>query len=189
MSLFMKEGNFASIVLAVGMLVAGYIWYDAKEQREFVAEQKVQQQEQKRRAEALPIEWFQVSNVFVPDHIEGDDPLIVYDRTIHKPFTATWNVDVHLLGDSEISTCTGSGVSTYAPTEALPENGVALSWFIGKDCKLKPGTYTLHTTWEMRIVDYPPKLTTFVSNAFTVLPVGSQKYITPEQVQKLNQGE
>lgn len=185
MSAFLKEGNWATVVVASAVLVVGYMWYDAKEQREFIAAQKLVQEEAQRREEARPQEWFVVKNVFVPDHLEGENPLLVYARTVHKPFNATWNVDVHLLGEAETSVCTGSGNSTYTSTEVLPESGVELSWFIGKRCQLKPGNYTLHTTWEMRIPDYPPKVTTYISNSFLVLEKGSQKYLTPEQVEKL----
>jgi hypothetical protein len=127
-------------------------------------------------------------NIAVPDFIEGTDPLITYAREIRKQFIAQWIVEVHPVGAKENYTiCTGSGINNYEPFEVIPENGTTLSWFIGKQCNLGPGKYILDATWSIMSEDMPPKIIRFASNPFTILPRGSQLFLTPDQVLKLGE--
>lgn len=186
MNTFMKEGNVAAVIIAVLMAFGIWQWQTSKTHTEFIDKQIATVNEMIKREETPARNWFLVRNVNVPDFIEGEDPLIVYDREISKHFFATWNVEIREINSNgEINICEGSGSSSYEPSDKLPHPGVRLSWYIGKDCHLKPGTYVMQTTWEMRPPGYPTKETSFTSNQFEVLPVGSQRYITPEQVEKI----
>lgn len=141
-----------------------------------------------RREAMLPERWFVVSNVAVPDFIQGSDPIITYSRDVRLPFIGHWLADIHKAGsESTFPVCSGSGTSRYEPTDAMPDTGVTLSWFMDKKCDLPPGKYILDTTWQIDPEGYPQKTTRFTSNPFTVLPQGSQLFITPSQVLEMNQ--
>lgn len=186
MSGFMKEGNIAALIIAIAAAILFIQWDKTKEATAFVEAQRQEKLVEAERAATPAHDWFVVRNVNVPDFIEGADPLMVYDREVIKPFNGTWNVDIRQVsGGTQFNICTGSGVSSYKPSEKLPAAGVLLSYFIGKKCDLPPGTYIMEATWELRPPGYPTKETSFTSNQFQVLPSGSQKYITPEQIERL----
>lgn len=135
-------------------------------------------------------EWFSVRNISVPDFVKGDDPAVVYDREIRQPFSATWNVEVHpATASSDYPVCTGSGTNLYKPNETLPENGVTLSWLVGRVCDLPEGQYNLEVNYEIRPAGYPAKQYSATSNIFRVLPEGAQLYVAPEQVQQLEKAQ
>lgn len=135
-------------------------------------------------------EWFSVRNISVPDFVKGEDPAVVYDRVISKPFSGTWNVEVHPVSAAEdYPVCTGSGTNLYKPNETLPEKGITLSWFVGRVCDLPEGQYNLEVNYEIRPEGYPTKQYSATSNIFRVLPKGSQLYIAPEQVQQLEKAQ
>lgn len=173
------EGNLAAIALAAIVSASIYIY----SQWSVNYERRV---EQARREAALPDQWFVVRNLAIPDFIQGTDPLITYSREIRAPFIGQWIVEVHpVSASSDTSICTGSGRDFYRPQEVLPDAGVYLSWFMGKDCKLPPGKYIINAMWRIEPLDYPQKELHFVSNPFAVRPVGAQLYVTPDQVTKL----
>jgi hypothetical protein len=176
----LKKGNVEAAIIAV-VVCSGLLFF---QQRSI---EKAHVQKQAALVSEPPITWFEVKNVAVPNFIAGTDPQIIYDRTVHKPFSATWNVEVHLAGDkTDFSYCTGSGVNNYEPSPEAKDANVLLSWFIGKDCHLPPGQYLLQTNWEIRPEGYPTKRESYSSNLFRVLPVGSELYVTPSQVKKLD---
>ncbi len=136
-------------------------------------------------------QWFEVSNISIPDFILGEDPLVVYDRTIRRPFNGTWSSEIKPLnGASDLlpTVCTGSGIAHYEAGEQLDPSVVTFSWLTGtKGCPTKPGRYMGIFNYEVRPDNgYPQKTLTTFTNIFTVLPKGSQLYITPEQVRKLD---
>ena len=163
-----NSGNLVALTVAIVISAGGIFW-------------------QQERLRAVPAEaFFEVKSVSVPNFIEGDNPLIVYDRLVKKQFMGFWNVEVHMLaGATDYAYCTGSGSAKYETKEQLPKIGVTLEWFIGKDCHLPPGQWILQTNWEIHADGYPPKFLTFNSNSFNILPVGSQLFLTPEQSKKL----
>lgn len=175
------KGNFQALILTVifGTSLLGWQRH-ASESARVAKEQAII---------AEPADnWFEVKNISIPNFIDGDDPNIIYDRVIKKPFSATWNVEVHRAGEAEdFAYCTGSGTNFYEPKEVLPDSGVTLSWFIGKKCNLPSGQYTIESHWEIRPEGYPTKEESYTSNLFRVLPKGSQLFITPEQSQKLEE--
>lgn len=161
--------DLAAFVAAVAVTVAWFKWVDVAKN-------------------AAPVsDWFIANEIHIPPHVEGENPFMTYDREVLKPFVGTWVVDIRAVGVKTAAVCTGSGTSKYEPDEPVPANGVTLSWYIGKDCKLPPGEYVAETDWEIRPEGYPTKHERRVSNVFQVLPRGSQLYVSPEQVQKLEQ--
>ena len=124
------------------------------------------------KLKAAPVDdWFSVRSVTIPDFVEGDDPMIQYDRQVHQEFSGTWNVEIHEVGGiSDYALCSGSGTNLYQPKEELPKAGVKLSWFIGKDCKLPRGQYIAQMNWEVRPIGVPTKALSITSNNFHVAP-------------------
>lgn len=159
--------DLLAAVFAVAIVAVGFRWVEAF------------------KVSAPASHWFEVYDVYVPDFVEGDDPPIIYDKVVRKPFVGEWVADIRPFTEgTPAAVCVGSGTSHYAVEEQAKENPT-LEWYIGKDCKLPPGTYTMSTVWEVRPEGYPTKYVEKNSNVFTVFPRGSQMFLTPEQVQKL----
>lgn len=125
-----------------------------------------------RRASAPASDWFVINEVFVPDHAQGDDPEILYTREVREPFRGFWIVEVQERGVENLSyaACTGSGVNDYDLDDHIPAGQVSLSWFVGRDCKLKPGLYRLRVSVDMSRPGWPVKQVLAMSNLFTVYP-------------------
>lgn len=174
-----KRGNWLALLLAfiVSAVLIGWQTYAERQyERQMLAERIAEPAET----------WLYIRNVAVPDHIEGENPVITYDRDIRRNVRASWVAEVHsVTPEGLFLTCTGNGTNSYKVNERLPEAGVSLEWFMGKNCDLKAGRYIIETEWFLHIDGYPEKVTSFVSNPFSVLPRGAQLYITPEQVEKL----
>jgi hypothetical protein len=125
---------------------------------------------QQYRATIPPNAWIAINEVFVPDYAAGEDPLIIYDRTVRQNFSGLWVVEVQREEPDALFSpvCVGTGATNYSTDVVLPERRVALSWYIGKDCNLKPGRYRLRSTWTIQMPDWPEKKTSNTSNIFTV---------------------
>ena len=87
------------------------------------------------------------TTIYVYAASEGDQPLIDYTRIIREDHTGTWYVQVRRPGVIGY-VCKGSGPGNYT-TDSTGTVQVDLDWYVGKDCALKPGTYYLHTRWEL----------------------------------------
>jgi len=124
------------------------------------------------RATVPPNAWIAINELFVPDHITGEDPLMIYDRTIRQNFSGMWVVEVQREeADALFSPiCVGSGATNYSTDVVLPDRRVSLTWFVGKNCSMEPGRYRLRATWTIQIPEWPEKKSTATSNIFTVLP-------------------
>jgi hypothetical protein len=124
------------------------------------------------RQSVLPQAWYSVSEIYVPDHPAGSDPEMIYDRIIRQPLTGFWVVEVQRRDEGGLfySACTGSGVSYYDTDEAIPNNTVNWSWFIGETCAVPPGQYRLRAQWTIRPDGWPEKRVIATSNVFTVTP-------------------
>lgn len=127
---------------------------------------------QQYRATVPPNAWIAINELFVPDHAEGENPMMIYDRTIRQNFSGMWVVEVQRQEEEALFSpvCVGSGATNYSVDVVLPERRVALDWFIGKRCNMTPGSYRLRATWTIQIPDWPEKKITSTSNIFTVLP-------------------
>jgi len=127
------------------------------------------------RASIPPNAWFAVAEVFIPDHAEGEDPQIIYDRSVRQDFSGMWVVEIQRQEPGALFSpaCVGSGVTEYRIDTVLPDRRVPLSWFLGKDCKLKAGSYRMRATWTIQLPDWPEKKTTYTSDIFKVLPASN----------------
>ncbi|MDP8995917.1 MAG: hypothetical protein M3O03_02785 [Pseudomonadota bacterium] len=156
--------NVKPLVLAVCISAAILYWQQSSYEQARVANEAALKA-------VLAETFFEVKSVAVPDFKEGENPLIIYDRTIKKPFFGFWNVEVHQVGaDTDYNYCSGSGSANYEPHETLPKVGVKLDWFIGKDCALPVGQYRLQMNWQIHADGYPSKIETISSNIFKVSP-------------------
>lgn len=119
-------------------------------------------------------QWLSVREIFVPDHVTGSNPEIVYDRIIHEPFRGFWVVEVQgrerdsYAGNRPV--CSGAGVSDYDPDDVIPGSVVTWEWFIGRTCAVPPGEYRLRITYDLTRINWPAKQVVAFSNVFTVLP-------------------
>lgn len=123
------------------------------------------------RRSAVPASaWFEVFELFVPDHEKGSNPLVIYDRTIHEAFRGFWIVEVQRRDSEELAwtECSGAGLNDYEPTDILPERGVTWEWFLGRPCTVGPGSYRLRVSYEMTKPNWPTKHMVVVSNTFRV---------------------
>lgn len=175
----LKKGNVPALIIAVIVSAGGIYWQQVRFQRDQTAQEAA--------LKATPVEtFFEVKNVSVPNFIEGENPIIIYDRVIKKPFMGFWNVEAHMIDAvTDFNYCSGSGSALYTVKEKLPPSGIKLDWFMGKDCHLPAGKWVLKTNWEIDAEGYPKKFETFTSNIFTIAPKGSQLFLTPEQSNKL----
>ena len=102
-----------------------------------------------------------VSAVDIPDHEYGYDPEILYDRIIHREFSANWFVKIFPVG-SDVFECKGDGTYIYEPTDMA--DGMTLSEYVGAFCDLTPGDYFARTRW----VPVHGETIRNTSNVFTV---------------------
>lgn len=86
----------------------------------------------------------EVHQVAVADHYPGENPPVVYDRTIHRQFFARWVAKVYPVG-TLTTVCTGSGSHDYDPEDQIVN--VTLEWYLESECKLPPGQYYMKTAW------------------------------------------
>lgn len=104
--------------------------------------------EQYQRDHAPIEEYFEVKQLGVPSHTVGDNPVIAYDRVIHRPFTANWIGEVQRLDDLQ-SACKGSGRWRYETETKMPKEGFTLDWFMDRHCNLPAGFYRLQSCWKI----------------------------------------
>lgn len=124
-----------------------------------------------RQRELVPaLSWFQVNEVFVPDHVQGQDPVLVYDRNVLEPFEGFVIVEVQEQASSGvwITTCSGSTIRDFNPREVIENNTVSWEWFIGNACEVEPGQYRLRVTYTMTRPGWPAKRVFVLSNQFNV---------------------
>lgn len=124
-----------------------------------------------RAKQAIPASaWFEVNEIFVPDHRVGENPEILYDRTIREDFRGFFVAEVQRMEDSGLwfAACSGSGASDYDTSDVIPNRTVTWEWFLNRECAVDPGVYRLRVSWEMKRVGWPTKTTVALSNTFTV---------------------
>jgi hypothetical protein len=96
--------------------------------------------------------WLEVNHISVFDTVVGQSPLMVVDRTIHRPFKAQWIAEVERWdGDSfeVLPNCTGRGENNYSPENKLPKRLDLKWWVYPTDCTLEPGQYRIETRWTL----------------------------------------
>jgi hypothetical protein len=119
-----------------------------------------------------PTSWFEVREIYVPDHVQGTNPPVTYDRVIHEDFRGFWVVEVQRreADGATHAACSGSGVSDYETTDTIPNHRVSWTWFVGRNCEVRPGQYRLRLSLDLTRPNWPPKRVVAFSNTFVVLP-------------------
>jgi hypothetical protein len=138
-----------------------------------------------------PVEnWLVVRNIAIPDFIEGENPIIIYDREHRREASIRRNVDIHRAGNIDGDpVCSGRNVKALSPAGNLGDVNIPLSDFVSAPCSPGEGMYVAQVSWIVAAKGYPPKRLTYVSNVFRVLPKGSLSYVPPEQVQQLEKAQ
>lgn len=120
--------------------------------------------------------WF-VAHVEVPDHFQGEDPMIRYERQVLYDLTGSWTVQVEKQTDGGWQTeCrTDSSQLDHYGVEERRSPTIRWSKYVGAECAVEPGTYRLRTVWEMALdrTDRPAsevRRHTDLSNIFRVIP-------------------
>lgn len=137
-------------------------------------------QKERDRFDLIPAdEWFEVTELFVPDHEQGENPLLAYDRVVKEEFRGFWVVEVKSRDAYEtdgrfFTACSGNGASDYGPDAVIDPSKVTWSWFIGRSCEVPPGVYRLEVTWDMKVPEFDlVKRYTALSNPFRVYAPGT----------------
>lgn len=114
--------------------------------------------------------WYEVRSVHVHDTVEGVSPAIDLDRSIRRPFSASWIVTVMRQGarGDFFTACTARGMNDYRPGNILPPDLDLDWWTQPRRCALVPGSYRVHVVWHLRIDGWPAKAVRATSNVFTV---------------------
>jgi len=136
-------------------------------------------------------DFFEVNRLYVADFVQGDDPILSYDRTIKQKFFGTWAAEIYdaTLKERTIPACFGDGSRIYDASDE-PPIPVTLKWFIDKDCHLEPGQYIVEVVWKIQPEGYPVKEYKTNSNIFNVIPMGGKLYVDPLILEQLeNQQE
>jgi len=128
------------------------------------------------KADIPATDWFVLQEIYVPDHVEGSNPGMIYDRLILESHRGFWVAEVQKVnpGGREgvfQNYCSGSGVDDYDIVDVLgPDGTVNWNWFFGRPCAVGPGTYRIQLTRDMTKPDFPVKQMRGWSNTFRVLP-------------------
>ena len=124
-----------------------------------------------RQKDVLPASaWFAVNEVYVPDHAEGSNPFMIYDRSIRENVRGFWIAEVQRVGSDGLfqNECSGFGTSDYDTTEVIVDNTVSWEWFIGRPCAVPPGRYRIRVSYTLKRAGWPEKEVLAFSNTFTV---------------------
>ncbi len=116
-------------------------------------------------------EWLTVKDIYVEDAFNGEDPLVVGDRIIHKKFPADWTVEIQRVEKSVFYLhCTGNGHNNYNIDDNLPNEIKLMGWWAQvPECKLPAGRYRACTSWEIQPPGYPTKIQEKCSNVFSII--------------------
>lgn len=123
-------------------------------------------------SDALPIEFFEVKQMYISDYTVGDQPIVSYERVIRRPFLGEWSAEIQVVGDGvlyAVPGCKGVGRGHYTPQKTLPPK-IDMEWLVGAKCdtKLSAGKYRVEITWTLKVPNYPEMEYSFVSNVFEV---------------------
>jgi hypothetical protein len=110
-----------------------------------------------------------VRSLHVSDSRFGEPIPITIERSIHKPFDATWTVNIRKWDGGWVSECIASGAQSYKPDAILPRNPTLFWWTWGRCHPLQPGKYELQTVWQVSPGwPFPPKRVEVTSDVFEV---------------------
>lgn len=115
--------------------------------------------------------WFRVHQITVHDAHVGQCPRLDVDRTIYRPFEATWLVTIDRWSGGGWVTLPPSfpGQNDYSPDAELP-NPLTLDWWANDPaaCALSPGRYRLRTAYFLTLPDGRLRHLRISSSEFTV---------------------
>lgn len=121
-------------------------------------------------------EWFEVDTLNVPDFVEGENPIIAYQRTVHNSFTGSYKIVIlHAEDEQGAIECLNSKEIDYIAGRNPPA-AWKLSRFFGDaewtECskKLKPGEFQIRASWDVKVPGLDTKTYLKLSNVFWVLP-------------------
>jgi hypothetical protein len=97
-----------------------------------------------------PQPWFDVQ-ISVPNHLEGEDPMVSYNRAINRPVYGIWAVTVYSRQPGQRFTYHCSG-SDYAPYDPASRGTISMPFdeFVGKDCEMVAGQYRICVNYDLR---------------------------------------
>lgn len=123
------------------------------------------------RDRAPASDYFIVNQIGIPNHTEGTNPIITYDRTVVQPFSGEWTAEIQHAGTLQ-AVCASTKTTIYDPEKELPEGGPTLSWLMFReplpDCSPPPGDYRVHICWTIDRLDAVDVRMCAHSNVFTV---------------------
>lgn len=129
------------------------------------------EQQAKRLKAAVDVtDWFEVNELFVPDHAFASNPQMIYDREVKENVRGFWVAEAQRRGDNGkfSNACTGSATNDYDVEEEIPEDVVDWEWFLFRKCDIPPGTYRLSVSWDFSRPGFPIKQYRKNSNIFVV---------------------
>lgn len=139
----------------------------------------IDQRERDRFGSIAPTEWMEVTELFVPDHEVGSNPLLAYDRIVKENFRGYWVAEIKsrdsYVSDGRFFTaCSGNGASDYDTEDLIDPAKTSWEWFVGRPCKIPPGVYRIEVTWDMKVPGFDQaKRYTVLSNPFRVWEPGT----------------
>lgn len=153
--------NYYQVFLGVAFAVALIFLYQAKELQEI----RVYQEQRKAHTEEEKIKkflepatnWFEVKDLFVPNFVLGEDPILLYDRDIKRSFQGEWLVEIEkVTGRGVQFICKVEGRNNYRPENILMDQ-TTLNWFMAYDGRgtvcgdkiLETGSYRIEVRWRI----------------------------------------
>lgn len=126
------------------------------------------------RREHEPVEaYYEVKQLDVPDFIQGEDPVITFDRVVRREFNGRFVAELRMNGTLQpVFGCVGSATVNYTPDKKLPVEGPRLSWFLWLEpgqCSPPVGAYFLHACWNIDRLRASPARYCATSRLFNVL--------------------
>jgi len=138
-------------------------------------------------------DWFTINKITIPNFEEGQDPAVLYDRTIRLPFYGDGRSEVRDIGGKIVNVvCSGTWERAYEPNDILDPAKTTFSWMLGKSvtpdpCQPPPGQYVAWFSVRVKPLNGEAREVTYTTDPFIVYPKGGQLFITPEQVKKLEE--
>ncbi len=115
------------------------------------------------------------ADVYVPDMVAGDNPLLIYNRIISEPFIGDFTVEVK--DELSYTECVGFGNNiAYDPEDKIDPKKTTFKWFLDNqkpvDCykKLSIGSHYMIVNYTIKNEGYPDRYYTTKSNIFKVYP-------------------
>ena len=145
------------------------------------------------RKQSMPIgDWFEVRQFYIPDFAVGDDPLVLLDVAVTEKLASKTVIAIRDLTMSARSPadCIVTSKVNLSPEQNDGIKAVTLSSLLGNaKCTLGEGEHVMEITWAVERDGYEPATVNKISNIFTVIPRGAQRYITEEEQMKIQQAE